>query len=102
MTPFMGVLSNGSSISPRVASPVYQQALAGYESGMIRAQECAIGAELGRPAVAPGRIGARPLAPDIVERFAARIEHGLDVPALRIAVKNSRQQIVDRDVMRDR
>ena len=57
-------------ICPRIASPVDQQILAGDETGMVRAQKRAIGAELRRPAVAFGGIGRGALAPDLVEALA--------------------------------
>src|SRR5206468_12406101 len=50
-----------------VASPVDQYILAGDEAGVCGTQECAIGAELSRPTVAPGRVGGRALLPDLTE-----------------------------------
>src|SRR5258708_35864542 len=83
------------SVCPGVASSVDQQILAGDETGMGRAQKRAIGAELVGPAVAPGRIGRGTLAPDVIEALAGRLEHAADVLALRVAVEDAGQGIVD-------
>src|ERR1700760_1980323 len=93
---FIGGSSSALALEgPRVASPVDQQILAGDETGMCRAQKREIGAELRGAAKASGRVGGRAFLPDLVERLATRLEHALDMPDLRIAIKNTRQQIVD-------
>src|SRR5262249_44701373 len=100
------ILSRACSICPRVASSVHQQILAGDETGVFGTEKRAIGAELGRPAVAPGRVGGGALAPDLVEALAgqalaARVEHAAEVVALRVAVEDAGQEVVDGDVAGD-
>ena len=87
---------------PRIASAVDQQVLAGDEAGVHRAQEGAIGAELGRTAIALGRIGAaraRARPRSNVLPVAASMPRMCR--ALRVAVEDAGQQIVDGDVARD-
>src|SRR5262249_57151073 len=56
------ILSCAGSVCPGIAASVDQQILAVDEAGVLRAEECAIGAELVRPTVAAGGVGpgARP------------------------------------------
>src|SRR5262245_43863855 len=73
---------------------------------MLGAEKRAVGAELGRAAVASGRSGGGALAPNLVEALAARVtallvEHAADVLTLRVAVEDARQQVVDGDVAAD-
>src|SRR5467141_2423632 len=68
---------------------------------MLRAQKCAIGAELLWPAKAPSRVGRRAFPPNFLEALAARFQQSAHVLALRVAVENARQQIVDGHVACD-
>src|SRR5712691_2559197 len=89
------------SICPGIAPAVDQQVLAGDEAGMLRAQERAIGPELGRPPVAPGRIGLGPRAPELVEALAGLLEQAAHVLALGAAVEDAGEQVVDGHVAPD-
>src|SRR5262245_8033449 len=89
------------SVRPRIASSVDQQILAGDETGVLGAEEGAIGPEFGWAPVTPCRIGFGACVPELVEALAARSQHRIDVRALRAAVEDSRQQIVDGDVAGD-
>src|SRR5262249_47365420 len=92
------ILSCGGSVCPGIAPSVDQQILAGDEAGVLRAQKRAIGAELVRPTVAPGGIGLGAPAPQLLKCLAGRLQHGADVRSLRVAVEDSRQEVVDGDV----
>src|SRR5581483_5171583 len=89
------------SIRPRITPAVHQQILPGDESRMRRAEKREVSPELLRPPITLRRIARRALAPDLVERLAAVVQHALDVPALAARVEDTRQQIVDGDIVRD-
>src|SRR3984957_14868388 len=93
--------SRSLSVRARIASAIDQEILPGDEAGVDGTQESKIRAELGGLAVAPGRICGRAVAPDLVERFSGRCQHAAHVLALRVAVEDARQQVVDGDVAPD-
>src|SRR5207247_3655048 len=82
------------SIGPGIAASVDEQILPGNETGMLRAEKRAIGAELVWPAVAFGGIGLGASAPQLLECFAGPLQHCADMHALRVAVETPRQEIV--------
>src|SRR5207302_8026068 len=85
-----------------VAAAVDQQVLTCDVAGLRRAEVGKVRAELRRIAVTPGRARGGALAPDLVEGFAQVLEHAFDVTLLRVAVEDSWQQVVDRDIAGDR
>src|SRR5262245_45405012 len=95
------ILSMSDSIGPWIASPVDEQVLAGDEAGMFRAEKGAVGPELRGTTVASRRIGLGALAPELVEALAGRGQHPADMRALRAAVEDPRQQVIDGDVAPD-
>src|ERR1700687_2530858 len=93
--------SGNALVRPRIAATVDQEILTGDEAGVDGTQESKIRAELGGIAVALGGICGGAVAPGLVERFAGRGKHAAHVLALRIAVEDAGQQVVDRDVAAD-
>src|ERR1700756_4998040 len=65
---------------------------------MLGAQKRAIGAELVWPTVAAGWVRLGACAPQLLEGLAGGLQHCADVGALRVAVEDFRQEIVDGDV----
>src|SRR5262249_15666398 len=92
------VLLCGGSVCPGIASSIDQEILPGNETGVLRAEKGAIGAELGWPAVAFGGIGFGARAPELLERLARRLHQCAHVRALGVPVEDPRQEIVDGDV----
>src|SRR5258708_16020373 len=89
------------AISPGIASSVDQQVLSGNETGVLRAQERAIGAEFARPTVTFGGVSLGTRAPEFFERLAGRLQHRAHGRALSVNVENPGQEIVDGDVAPD-
>src|SRR5262249_13959236 len=92
------ILWCGGSVCAGIAPSVDKQILAGDETSVLRAQKCAISAELVRPALAPGGVGLGARTAPLLACLSACLEHGTDVAPLRVAVEDARQEIVDGDV----
>src|SRR5207302_8348830 len=83
----IGPIPCRASVCPRVAAAVDQQVLPSDEAGMLRAQERAIGAQLGWTAIAFGRIIFCTRTPKLVEALAGQFQHAAHVLALRVLSK---------------
>src|SRR5262245_51395639 len=81
-----------SSECPGIASSIDQEILPGDKTGVLRAEKCAVSAELVRPTVAFGGIGLGARAPELLECFAARLHQCADVRPLCAAIEDSRQE----------
>src|SRR5438093_12656003 len=86
----------------RVGAAVEDEVLAGDVAGLGAADERTHLAELRRGAEASRGILGLALPGDLLDRLAASLRLGRDVGTQPIRVEGARQDIVDRDVVRDR